>query len=173
MTNWKYFLIISLGLFLQTADGQVVFREYLSQNHQGEITQSENYPDQNLGYEWKFIDMEKGQYFAEGEAIQKIRYQLHFQLDGETIGYFDLQMRDLIVTHYIEISVVKDDVPRTITALYNKSSRWLRLKGVLQQGCRRNEVSWGRLDEVESYDELLQFIVQQIDKNVDFSCYFN
>lgn len=172
MISWKYFLICWLGLILQTADGQVVFREYLSQNHQGQISESENYPGQPLGYEWKFIDMEKGQYFAEGEAIQKIRYQLHFQLDGKAIGHFDLQIRDLIVTHYIEISVVKADTARTITALYNKSSRWLRLKGVLQEGCRREGVSWGRLDGVESYDQLLQFVVQQIDKNIYFSCFF-
>ena len=163
------FLLI---LFTQMVNAQVVFREYLSQNHSGRITQSVNFPNKILEYEWIFLDMEKGAYFAEGEAIQKIKYQLLFKVDGKQVGSFDLQMRDLIVTYYVEIEAKKEDTSRTITAIYHKANRWVKLKGVLQEGCRRSGVSWGRQDAVESYDQLLQFIVQQIDKNVDLSCYF-
>lgn len=170
--NWQYLLLLVFSLSWQTAETQVVFRELLSQDHQGELVQSVNYPGKKLTYEWGFLNMEKGQYFAEGEAIQKINYQLKFKVDGKPVGHFDVQIRDLIVTHYIEIKTVKEEEPRTITGLYNKSSRWLRLKGVLQEGCRRDGAHWGRLDGVQSYDQLLQFIILEIDKNADLGCYF-
>ncbi|MFT5165024.1 MAG: hypothetical protein ACI8P3_000248 [Saprospiraceae bacterium] len=170
--NWPFLLLFCLFFSWQSAAAQVVFREFLSQDHQGELKPSVNYPGQQLTYEWIFIDMEKGLYFAEGEAIQKIRYRLKFNLNGKEIGHFDVQMRDLIVTHYIEISLVRDQEPRTITCLYNKASRWIKLKGVLPDNCRREGATWGRLDGVESYDQLLQFIISQIDKNVKLSCYF-
>ncbi len=168
---WQYLLFLSFSFFGQTVDAQVVFRELLSQDHQGELTQSINYPGKTLAYEWQFIDMEKGQYFAEGEAIQKINYKLQFKIDGKPIGHFDVQIRDLIVTHYIEIKIVNEAEPRTITSLYNKSIRWLRLKGVLHEGCRQDGSHWGRLDGVQNYDELLEFVVLELDKNIKLECY--
>jgi hypothetical protein len=67
---------------------------------------------------------------------------------------------------------VKNEELRTITGLYNKTSRWIKLKGVLPDECRREEAHWGRLDAVTSYDQLLQFVIEQIDQNVKLNCYF-
>lgn len=169
----NYILLLFCMLMLsQNGKAQVVFRDYLSKDHQGTLEQSVNYTGQKLDYEWKFMDMEKGQYFAEGEAIQRINYQLVFKIKGKEVGRFDLQIRDLIVTHYIEISAVKNEEPRTITGLYNKASRWIKLKGVLPDECRQEDAKWGRMDALTSYDQLLQFVIEQIDQNVKLSCYF-
>lgn len=153
------------------AQAQVVYREYLSQNHEGTIENSVNYNGRTLAYQWEYVDMEKGQHFAEPEAIQRIIYRLNLSVDGRPVGHFDLQMRDLIVSYYVEINATKDEDSRTIMALYHKANRWARLKGVPHLGCRREGVSWGRMDTVKSYEELMHFIVQQLDKNIDFNCY--
>lgn len=169
---WKLVLFTLLFCATSSNYAQVVFREYLSQDHQGIIEESINFPGESLSYEWQFIDAEKGQYFAEGEAIQRIHYQLVLSKNGQELGRFDLQIRDLIVSHYIEISAIHQEESRTIMALYNKVSRWVKLKGIVPEDCRRANARWGRLDAVDSYERLLHFVVSKLDENLVFSCYF-
>ena len=63
-------------LFLLQLEAQVVFRKYLSEDHSGKIENTLNLNGQELEYLWKFKEMEKGQFFGEGEAIQRIHFDL-------------------------------------------------------------------------------------------------
>jgi hypothetical protein len=115
--------------------------------------------------------MDKGNYFAENEAIQRIYYKLILSVGGNEKITFDVNMRDLIVTLYIEIKVSREGDTRTISAIYNKTNKWLKIKAVLHEGCKNEANRWRRLEEVSSFDQLLRHIVEDLDRNVKIGCY--
>ncbi|MEM7104563.1 MAG: hypothetical protein AAF502_15610 [Bacteroidota bacterium] len=149
---------------------QVVMRSFLSEDRSGVVETSVNLDGKPLGYQLEFLSMEKGNFFAEGEAIQRIHYNLHLLSGKEKLASFQVSVRDLIVTYYMEVKVPGNGETRTITAIYNKTNKWVKLKGVLQENCRQQDSKWGRLDGVQSYDQLLNFILSQIDANLEISC---
>jgi hypothetical protein len=152
------------------AFSQVVFRELLSQDHVGKIENSINLDGKTMHYEWQFVDMQLGSYFTEEEAIEKIFYTLNLKDDSVPLKKFDVLLRDLIVTFYIEIKIKKGEDERTITAIYNKTNKWVKLKANLHDGCDQ-EPLWKRLDGVTSFEQLLNHVVREVDKNVNLSCY--
>lgn len=162
---------LTLALTLSSVQSQVVLREYLSQNHSGTVENSLNFPGKPLNYEWQYGSMEINHYFAEGEAIQKIHYTLVLKAGDREVLRLPVLMRDLIVTYYVEIGFDKEDARRTVSAIFQKSNKWVKLKGVLHEGCRRPDQRWGRLNDLRAYAPLLQYIVAELDRNIDFHCY--
>ena len=94
----KLIILVLIFVFvnLNKLMGQVVFRSYLSENHSGFVESEHNFPGKKIEYLWQFVDMEKGKYFAEDEAIQRIDYKLTLRVDKKMLTSFDVNMRDLI-----------------------------------------------------------------------------
>lgn len=171
----KILLILSVFfLFLcfeQGISGQVVNRELLVLDHSGSIMNSVNFEGKELVYNFRYQNMEKGSYFAENEAIQKIFYELDLSVDGKIIGTYEVLIRDLIVTMYMEIKMTKGDDFKVISPIYNKTNKWLKLKAVMHDNCKNPDYKWSRLNEVQSFQQLLDHIISDIDKNVKLDCY--
>jgi hypothetical protein len=163
-------LFLFTGLIM-VSNAQVVNRELLMQDHQGKIMNSVNFGGKTISYEFKFKDMEKGSYFAEEEAIQRIFYELILKVDGKEVARYDVMIRDLIVTMYMDINLVMDGEKIVISPIYNKTNKWVKLKGTLTNDCRNQGTQWGRMNEIKSFGQLLDFIIMDFDKNVRLSCF--
>lgn len=158
---WGMILLwICLGYVF--AKGQVVHKDFLSKDHSGSIESSINFPGQKLGYHLRY-DRTEG---------ARIHYDLDLLVGGKKRGTFRVLMRNLIVTYYLDISFPKDGALRTMTAIFDKGNKWVRVKFAPQEGCRRNAAACeGRLNEVKSYDQLLNFVIQMLDQGTDLNCY--
>jgi hypothetical protein len=164
------FLFLFAGLIM-VSNAQVVNRELLMQDHEGKIMNSVNFNGKSIAYEFKFKDMEKASYFAEEEAIQRIFYDLILKVDGKDVARYEVMIRDLIVTMYMDINLVKDGKKVVISPIYNKTNKWVKLKGTLTDDCSNPGSQWGRMNQIKSFGQLLDFIITDFDKNVRLSCF--
>ncbi len=121
-------------------------------------------------YDWMFQSMDKGNFGNEKDAIPKVYYELVLKdSEGQSKSY-QLSIRDLIVSTYIDIFINEDDANHsTVSAIFNKTNRWLKLKTTLPLKCMR-DTDWERKNNIDNFDTLLQHIVEQIDQRIKLDC---
>jgi hypothetical protein len=166
----KTILTLLCGLlWAQTMVAQVVFKEYLSKNHSGEIA-SVNVNEHQLYYEFVFVSEEVGIEYQSKEAIEKIHYKLNISDRKGFTRSYDVLIRDLIVSLYVEIDMNSGPEKNVVTTIYQKRNRWAKLKGIIPTDCKNQGFKWSRLDRISSFEQLLQFIIEDIDRNVLIAC---
>lgn len=92
---------------------------------------------------------------------------------------FDVLMRNLNWTYYVDISMPKDGAVKVAALIFKKDLRWGRVKYSPHAGCSRQEPTvWERYTIGDNkgtadvlYAGLLNNFMSQLDKNVDFNCY--
>ena len=166
---------IAMFLFVgmaYTAHSQVVMSGFLESNHSGMIENSVNNDGNTLYYEWEFLDKETN--MNKDKELSLILFKLHLAKDKEgkdLILSLDVSMRDLLVTFYIDVLFDKDEHPKAAAMRYKKDNRWALVKFVPHPGCKIESGQWERMNDIESFDQLLQYVVKELDNNVDFSCF--
>ncbi len=150
-------------IFIIKLNAQVLPDQFLVQSHSGILEESVNYPERPLPFSFDFVS-------SKNEVLKL--YQLNFYKKNNTTHTFDLQIRNLIITCYFEIKMKDQNGKiKTLTAVYDKGNKWLRVKFAPTQSCAREKMRWERLNNVASFDEILEHIVRQIDKNLMLDCY--
>jgi len=80
---------------------------------------------------------------------------------------YDISFRNLIVSLYIELEMKFEGDSRTITGIYNKAQRWIKVKGVIPPIYQKKEGStFGRKNKINSFSEILDFFVEAVVDNV-------
>lgn len=161
--NKFYSLIVLFLLFLPFANSQVVMRALLSQDHEGVVESILNFPGQKLRHQW---DHQK----TEG---LKSTFRLNLYATDRLINTYDVRIRNLSIALYIEVRMpYKDDGSiKTLSGIYDKGNKWMRVKMAPHEGCKREGTNWGRLDQINSFDQILDYLVRQLDENVLLNCY--
>ncbi len=165
-------LIGFLSLIPAAINSQVVMKDFLSQNHMGQIDKSVNNNNAPLFYKFEYVSTEGA----------RINYKLNLYKDkgmGSPIMSFDVLMRNLNWTYYVDITMRKDGADKVAAMIFKKDLRWSRVKFSPHEGCWRvDQPEWERYtigSETEApevlYAGLLKNFLTQLDKNVDFSCY--
>lgn len=150
-------------LFLPLAKSQVVMRGLLSEDHEGVVERTLNFPDQQLRHEWKH---------QETNGL-KSTYRLSLYENDRLINSFDVRMRNLSIAFYIEVRISHkaDGSIKTLSGIYDKGNKWMRVKMAPHTGCKRTEASWGRLDQINRFDQILDYLIRQLDENLILDCY--
>lgn len=163
----NYLLMICFAcLCMMDAKAQVAYSNLFQENHHG-VAYSSGILD-SVQYAWVFNGQEESQYFAEGSTIEKSKYVLQLQI-GELKYEMDVAFRNLIVSLYIELELPLNNEIRTITGIYQKGQRWIKVKGVIDPACKlQSGSSWGRKNKIQNFDEILNFYVECLLKNIDF-----
>lgn len=181
--NRLFALILLLATAVVTADAQgIVKKEYLEENHMGQISGAKNNGGKTLYFEFVYLKTDAASYKWDdsGATRGSIKYRLDVYSDaGKTnkIISMPVRMRNLITTYYVDVVFNKRDFAdeslreKSATMIFKKDVRWARTKFVPHEGCQREGSSWERLDDAESYDQLLTYLIRQLDNNIDFSCY--
>lgn len=161
-----------LSLFAVNGNSQVVMKDYLSQNHQGQVAKAANNNGGALYYKFEYVSTEGA----------RINYKLHLYKDkgmSKPWMSFNVLMRNLNWTYYVDITMSKDGADKVAAMIFKKDLRWSRVKYSPHPGCiRTNPPVYERYTigaETESSDVLfyglLNNFITQLDKNVDFNCY--
>lgn len=162
MIRFFFFKILLLAFWVQ-AEAQVLADEHLRQSHQGTLEQSINYPDKGLGFEFDFL---------KEESKVKKQYDLKLYQGEKLLGSYPVRVRNLIITCYFEVKLKdKNGTIKTLTAVYDKGNKWLRIKFAPQPDCSRPEAKWRRVNRIQSFDEILSHIIIQMDGNLILDCY--
>ena len=160
---YRFVIVIAFVLAgMSYSNGQIVYESLLTQNHEGVLESPRISPEKSLTHVWTY---------QETKGVQ-IKYDLQLFLDKTPYAGFNAQIRDLLITFYIEIEFEKDGETRTLTAVFDKQNKWMRVKFAPHAGCAAPEAAWGRMDGIEHFEQILDFAIRQLDKNVDLSCYF-
>lgn len=166
----KYYLLIIISTTIfSLSNAQVVYTEFLNQDHKGTIAHPANGNGSDLKYHFEFISQETGAEYKNEESIQKIHYKLHLTIGANEYS-FDVLIRNLLVSLYIEMDMNNGSDKSVVTAIYNKKNRWVKLKGIVPTSCKNQESKWSRLNDVSSFEQLLTFVISNLDENVDFKC---
>jgi hypothetical protein len=176
------FLVFLLGsLFSVQAQG-VVNRSRLTENLSGQVEQAKNNNGRAMYYEFVYVRTDEATYKwdIEGATKGSIIYRLDFYSDAaqkNLVLSLPIKMRNLLTTYYVDAIFTNSSYPdpslreKGATLIFKKDVRWARTKFVPHEGCRREEGDWERIDKVESYDQLMNYFVRQLDANILFDCY--
>lgn len=165
-------MVAFIGLAAVEGNAQVVMKEFLSTNHEGNVAKSVNNGGKALYYKFEYVSTEGA----------RINYKLHLYKDkGMSTPWmsFDVLMRNLNWTYYIDITMTKDGADKVAALIFKKDLRWGRVKYSPHEGCsRKTPPVWERYTigeqkgtAQELYDGLLCNFITQLDTNVDFNCY--
>lgn len=165
-------MVAFIGLAATEAKSQVVMKEYLSMNHDGNVAKSANLDGKPLYYKFEYVSTEGA----------RINYKLHLYKDKSMSTpwmSFNVLMRNLNWTYYVDITMSKDGADKVAALIFKKDLRWSRVKFSPHEGCaRQTPPVWERYTigaETETpdvlYAGLLNNFISQLDKNVDFNCY--
>jgi hypothetical protein len=181
--NRLFTLMLMMLIAVSVANAQsIVKKEYLEENHSGMISESKNNGGETLYYEFVFLKTEAAAYKWDdaGATRGSIKYRLDVYSDAgkaNKIITMPIRMRNLITTYYVDVVFNKKDFPdeslreKSATMIFKKDVHWARTKFVPHTGCQRENSTWDRIDEVESYEQLMKYLIRQLDNNIDFSCY--
>ncbi len=151
------FLIPSRNVF-----GQVVVKKILTENHEGLINDMMNFPKEIIRHKWIF----------KSQDGLKSNYEVGLYKGKELICSYDVRMRNLSIAFYVEIRVKdKKGEIKTLSGIYDKGNKWLRVKMAAHDGCLKKGALWGRKNKISEFGEILDFIIREMDRNLDFSCY--
>lgn len=157
-----YISFVFLFLLGNSLDAQVLSDEHLLQSHKGTLTSSSNYSG-NLDFIFEFV---------KEESDVKKWYELKLYHKNSLLNNHRVRIRNLIVTCYFEIELKdKKGQTKTLTAVYDKGNKWLRVKFAAQEGCFKPQQKWTRLSSIESFDDILLHIISEMDKNLVLDCY--
>ena len=165
-------MVAFVGFLGAEANSQVVMKEFLSMNHEGNVAKSANNNGSALYYKFEYLSTDGA----------RINYKLHIYKDKSMSTpwmSFDVLMRNLNWTFYVDITMPKDGADKVAAMIFKKDLRWSRVKYSPHEGCARiNPPIWDRYtigDKTGTPDELyaglMQNFIMQLDKNVDFNCY--
>lgn len=160
----------------------IVKKDYLEQNHEGVLQESKNYGGKSIYYEFVHVSTDKAAYKwdTEGATRGSVKYKLNIYKDAgksDLLISMPVKMRNLITTYYVDVVFNKKDFAeeslreKSAQMIFKKDVKWARTKFVPHAGCQREDGNWERIDRVESYEQLLQYLIRQLDSNVDFECY--
>jgi hypothetical protein len=90
---------------------------------------------------------------------------------GNVLATWTVRSRDLLVTVYLDIEMDTDSEPHTMTAVFDKANRWLKIKFVAEPGCTLPDANWIRSEQVGSFAELIGLVATTIDRNLKIACY--
>ncbi len=144
---------------------QVVMKEFLSVNHEGQIANALCNGGKPLYYKFQY------------DSINNVRiyYTLVLYKDAAKSQAFltlPVLMRNLTYTYFLDINVTKGASTKVVALILKKDLRWSRLKFSAHEECMRNNPPvYDRLNNVDDFKVLLQNTIMQLDKNVDFNCY--
>ncbi len=148
---------------LTDLNAQVLPDKVLMESHEGMLEKSINYLGTSLRYAFEFLG-------EEGKVKKKYKLKLYHK--DKLLNSYDVRIRNLIVTCYFEISLPdKTGDVKTLTAVYDKGNKWMRVKFAPQENCSRPEQKWERLSNIKSFEEILRHIIFQIDKNLVLDCF--
>lgn len=156
------FLFINSTLF-----SQVAYSHFFTQDHEGVIINNRN---EKVEYEFKFISADSLAFIGEGNTVSKSNYTLSIK-DKESEIKFDFRFRNLLVSLYLECEVqYKDGSKSTVTGIYNKVQRWIKIKSFVPKKYRiNNNSTWGRKNDITSFEQILDFFVEKININLETS----
>ncbi len=165
-------MVAFIGFVAGEVNGQVVMKEFLSTNHQGNVAKAANNNGKPLYYKFEYVNTEGA----------RINYKLHLYKDAGMSNpwmSFDVLMRNLNWTYYIDVSMPKGDQVKVAALIFKKDLRWGRVKYSPHEGCNRQTPPvWDRYTIGDQkgtadvlYAGLLNNFIMQLDKNVDFNCY--
>ncbi len=161
----SFFILASFFFFIMSSKAQVLMEAYLLEDHNGLITNSFNFPNEVLEYKWKF---------QSNEGLKTI-YLLSLYHRNKEIVSFPVRMRNLSISFYIEIRMAlkKDGSIKTLSGIYDKGNKWMRVKMAPQLGCTQENVKWKRFNQIDDFQQILKHLVQQMDENLMLNCYAN
>jgi len=165
-------MVAFVGFLGAEANSQVVMKEFLSMNHEGNVAKSANNNGSALYYKFEYLSTDGA----------RINYKLHIYKDKSMSTpwmSFDVLMRNLNWTYYVDISMPKDGAVKVAALIFKKDLRWGRVKYSPHEGCsRQTPPVWERYTIGDNkgtadvlYAGLLNNFMSQLDKNVDFNCY--
>ena len=166
----KYIIIVTVITLPFTGHSQVLYKEMLMQNHKGQLDKSVNWPGKKMYYEWHYDSTRTFKY--EGKEASRSYYTL---MIADNTGMNNAikvpaMIRDLVITTWFEVYMNNGTETKTFTCVYDKNNKWYRIKFAPQAGCRREEL-WKRVNDIKTFDELLNSIVAQMDNNLKLDCY--
>ncbi len=181
MKRLLFALVLMMSLQAVQAQG-VVSRAKLEQNTSGQLSDSKNNGGKPLYYDFVYLSTDKASYPWDdaGATRGSIRYRLDVFRDAgrrDLLISVPVKMRNLVTTYYVDAIFNKADFPdpaqrdKGATMIFKKDVRWARTKFVPHEGCAREDGVWLRIDKVESYEQLMEYYIRQLDNNVKFECY--
>jgi hypothetical protein len=141
-------------------------QDFLEQSHEGMLEQSMNNNNKPMYYDWTYV--------STNPSVKKYEFTLNFYRDAaKTEVYLSLPVviRNPLFVCYIDVIFTKDDYPKAAAMRYRKDGRWALVKFVPHPGCRNEKGKWERVYDMESFDQLLKYMVTELDNNVNFDCY--
>ena len=111
----QYFFILIFFLFVTSAKTQVVLKEKLLQDQVGTLDSSINFPKEQVQYKWIYVS---------NEGL-KTMYLLKLFLQEKEIASFNVRLRNLSISFYIEVRMVnnKDKSIKTLSGIYDKGNK--------------------------------------------------
>ncbi|MCS6991748.1 MAG: hypothetical protein NZL95_07790 [Chitinophagales bacterium] len=166
----QLFGFLSLLLLASAAQAQVLMKEFLTQNQKGVLDKSINWPGKKLYYELRY-DSSRAMKF-ENYGATRYYYTLLLADNPAMTNAIQIpgMVRDLVITTYFEFYFNNGKESKTFTLIYDKNNKWYRIKFAPQWGCRREEL-WKRVNNIASYQQLLNSMVAQMDNNLNLDCY--
>lgn len=152
-----------LCLLENTVNAQVFSDEYLSQTHKGTLKSSVNYSGDDLDFVFELIE--------DKSKVVKL-YELKLYHRNTLLNTYNVQIRNLIVTCYFEIELNdKKGTSKTLTGIFDKGNKWMRVKFAPQENCSNPNQQWERYSNIKSFEAILHQIIYQMDKNLVLDCY--
>lgn len=179
----RVIVLFLLAFSLSTTFAQgIVSRTRLTENFSGQVEQSKNNSGRTIYYDFVYVRTDGASYKWDIEGATKgaIVYRLDIYSDAarkNLILSLPVKMRNLLTSYYVDVIFTNANYPdenlrdKGATLIFKKDVRWARTKFVPHEGCRRDDGNWERIDKVESFDQLMQYFIRQLDNNVQFSCY--
>lgn len=159
--------LLILFVLKSNSYSQIVFRSLLSQDHNGQIIKSDGLD--SINYTLNYISKEVHFTSKDEDAIKSISYDFKIESNGCEEKLI-LNVRDLIVTTYFEVLIPYGDSPFTVMGMYNKSQRWIKMKGVINEKVLLDSSMWRRKNNIKSFQEILDFFVSEIVRKIKFEC---
>ena len=166
----KLTVIVLLIGMSAASNAQVLMKEMLTKDQTGMTDKSRNWSGKKVYYTLKFDSTVA--YSYDGYNTSRYYYTLMLADNAGMNNAIKVpgMVRDLIITTYFEFYFNNGKETKTFTMTYDKNNKWYRIKFAPQWGCRREEL-WKRVDNIKSYEELLQSMVGQMDNNLVLDCY--
>ncbi len=176
------FFLLLIAPVIATQAQTVVSKAKLEQNLSGQLDKSKNNNGRALYYDFVYLSTDEASYKWDdaGATRGSIRYRLDFFRDAarkDLLLSLPVKMRNLITSYYVDVIFTNAKFPdpslreKGATMIFKKDVHWARTKFVPHEGCEREDGNWERIDKVESYEQLMDYLVRQLDNNVKFDCY--
>lgn len=149
---------------------QVMYKELLKQDHKGEAANSVNWAGKKVYWSMKYDSTRTLKF--ENYSTDRIYYTMMIADNAGMSNAIKIPMmiRDLVITTFFEMYLNNGTDTKTFTLIYDKNNKWYRIKFAPQAGCRREEL-WKRVNDIKSFDELMNSVVGQMDHNLKLDCY--